>query len=212
MKILFLAANPQGTSRLRLDEEVNKIDESLQRSRLRDGFELVSKWAVDADALRRALLEEQPDIVHFSGHGEGAAGLVLEGEGDQPRPATAEALAGLFRIVQKIKPVQCVLFNACYAEEQAKAVVHHVDYVIGMKQAVRDDAAISFATAFYDGLGFGLGIEDAFDLGQNPIQFASADFSDSTRKATGLGQARMSDQVEPSADDLMPILLKRDST
>ncbi|MEH2082160.1 MAG: hypothetical protein V7K89_19945 [Nostoc sp.] len=40
MKILFLAANPPGTARLDLDKEVSKIDDGLQRSKLRDQFHL----------------------------------------------------------------------------------------------------------------------------------------------------------------------------
>lgn len=211
MKILFLAANPQGTTHLQLDEEVNKIDDGLQRSKLRDQFQLVSKWAVDAETLRRALLQEQPDIVHFSGHGEGKAGLVLVGEDGKPKPATANALAGLFKILQRIKNVQCVLFNACYAEEQAKAVVQHVDYVIGMSQAVRDDAAIAFATGFYDGLGYGLPIEDAFDLGRNAVQFELASFSTTTRKVTLVGLENIAEKAEPLADYLIPVLLKKES-
>lgn len=178
MKILFLAANPQGTAQLRLNEEVREIEEGLQRSKLRDQFQLVSKWAIDSNDLRRALLAEQPEIVHFSGHGEGQAGLVLVSHDNQPKPATAEALSGLFKQFPEVK---CVLLNACYAEMQAKAIVQHIDYVIGMKQAVRDDAAIAFATGFYDGLGYGKSIDIAFELGCNAIQFELASFSSTTR-------------------------------
>jgi hypothetical protein len=35
-KILILAANPQGTSRLRLDKEVRAIEDGLRRSHLHD--------------------------------------------------------------------------------------------------------------------------------------------------------------------------------
>src|SRR5258708_5111232 len=38
--ILFLAADPQRTSKLRLDEEVRAIDASLLRSPFRDRFDL----------------------------------------------------------------------------------------------------------------------------------------------------------------------------
>jgi hypothetical protein len=174
MKILFLAANPIGTNELQLDKEAKEIEEGLQRSKLRDQFTLVTKWAVDAETLRRAMLKEQPDVVHFSGHGEGQAGLVLLGQDGKPKPATAEALAGLFEIFRNVK---CVLLNACYAEVQAQGIIKHIDYVVGMKRAVRDDAAIAFATGFYDGLGYGLTIEDAFKLGCNAIQFEVASFS-----------------------------------
>lgn len=206
IKILFLAANPPGTARLDLDQEVSKIEDGLQRSRLKDRFQLVSKWAVDSNALRRALLEETPDIVHFSGHGEGEMGLVLVGQDGKAKPATGEALSGLF---QQFPTIKCVLLNACYAEVQAKAIVQHVDYVIGMRQAVRDDAAISFATGFYDGLGYDKSIDTAFALGCNAVQFELASFSKTlrSRKLIPVDLA----QTEPLPDHLVPILLKREA-
>jgi hypothetical protein len=156
---MFFSANPPETARLDLDREISKIEEGWQRSKLRDQFQLVSKWAVDSNSLRRALLEENSDIVHFPGHGGGEAGLLLVGQDRKPKPATAEALCGLFEHFPNIK---CVLLNVCYAEVQAKAIVQHIDYVIGMKQAVRDDAAIAFAPGFYDDLGYGKSIDVAF--------------------------------------------------
>jgi len=197
MKILFLAANPHGTSELQLDKEAKKIEDGLERSKLRDQFMLVTKWAVDSETLRRAMLKEQPDIVHFSGHGEGQAGLVLVGQDGEPKPATADALAGLFEIFRNVK---CVLLNACYAEVQAKAIVQYIDCVIGMERAVRDDAAIAFSTGFYDGLGYGLSIEDAFKLGRNAIQFELASFSSTTRKAIPVDFEEFGDKLELIAD------------
>ncbi len=46
MKILFLAANLQSTSRLNLEEEVREIEEGLRRSKLSDRFQLVQRWTV----------------------------------------------------------------------------------------------------------------------------------------------------------------------
>ena len=203
-KVLFLSANPDGTSHLHLDEEVKKIDDCLRMSKLRDQFQLITKFAVDASTLRQALLEEDPDIIHFSGHGEGQAGLVLVGQDNKPKPATADALSALFKLFPKIK---CVLLNACYAEEQAKAIVQHVAYVVGMKQAVRDDAAIAFATGFYDGLGYGRSIDDAFDLGRSAIQFELASFSNTTRKLIPVDF----ENVEALPDHLIPVLLKKEA-
>ena len=207
MKILFLAANPIGTNELQLDKEAKEIEEGLQRSKLRDQFTLVTKWAVDAETLRRAMLKEQPDVVHFSGHGEGQAGLVLLGQDGKPKPATAEALAGLFEIFRNVK---CVLLNACYAEVQAQGIIKHIDYVVGMKRAVRDDAAIAFATGFYDGLGYGLTIEDAFKLGCNAIQFEVASFSSTTRKAISVDFENAQETLVPLAEHLIPTLLRKE--
>lgn len=213
MKILFLAANPQGTDQLQLDQEAKKIEDGLERSKLREQFTLVTKWAVDAESLRRAMLKEQPDIVHFSGHGAGEVGLVLSSHDDHPKPATTDALSGLFEIFNDVK---CVLLNACFAEVQAKAIVQHIDYVIGMKRAVRDSAAIAFATGFYDGLGYGLDIEDAFKLGCNAIQFEMANFpscgsADQENRDIEIAQPDGKNSVLVKvSDDLNPTLLKKE--
>jgi hypothetical protein len=71
IKILFLAANPVNTSQLRLGEELRSIQAELERAKYRDRLELVSHWAVRVEDLSRALLEHKPQIVHFSGHGQG---------------------------------------------------------------------------------------------------------------------------------------------
>jgi hypothetical protein len=76
--ILFLGANPKDTGRLRLDQELRDITEGLQRAQKCDQFNLKQKWAVRPRDIQRAILDEQPQIVHFSGHGEGEAGLVFE--------------------------------------------------------------------------------------------------------------------------------------
>lgn len=166
-KILIVAANPKTTPNLRLDQEMRAIDEGLKRSKNRDEFILLSKWAVRTDDLRRALLDEEPCYIHFCGHGAGEEGILLEDESGYPRLVKAEALANLFKLFSN--QIECVILNACYSEVQAEAISQHIKYVIGMKQAIGDQSAIKFATGFYDSVGAGRTIEDAFELGKNAI-------------------------------------------
>lgn len=170
-KILTVAANPKTTPHLRLDQEVRAIDEGLKRSRNRDQFGLGSKWAVQTDDLRRALLDEEPCYVHFCGHGAGEEGILLEDELGYPKFVKAEALANLFKLFSN--QIECVILNACYSEVQAEAISQHIKYVIGMKQAVGDQTAIKFTTGFYDAIGAGRTIEDAFEFGKNAIGLES---------------------------------------
>src|SRR5688572_24153153 len=67
--ILFLPANPSGVDRLTLDEEARPVPAGLERSGLRDCFELVTRWAVRPLDLLRELRKLKPTVVHFSGHG-----------------------------------------------------------------------------------------------------------------------------------------------
>jgi hypothetical protein len=122
-KILILAANPLKTVHLRLDEEIREIDEGLRRSKWRDRFVLVKKTAVTARGLRQALLDEDPQIVHFSGHGAREDGLVLENLSGQPQLVETQALAKLFELFTD--SVECILLNACYSQIQATAIAQH---------------------------------------------------------------------------------------
>lgn len=167
-KILVLAANPKKTSSLRLDEEIREIDKSLRLSRNREQFSLEKQLAVKIEDLRRSLLDEEPHFVHFCGHGAGDDGLVVEDITGKPQFVKAEALANLFKLFSN--QIDCVILNACYSEVQAQAISQHIKYVIGMKQAIGDRAAIQFATGFYDAIGAGRGIEDAFEFGKNAIE------------------------------------------
>ncbi|MEM9008941.1 MAG: hypothetical protein AAGE59_36215 [Cyanobacteria bacterium P01_F01_bin.86] len=83
-KILILAANPNDVPPSRLDEEVRDIYEALDRAHKRDEFEVVQRWAVRPRDLQRAMLEVSPQIVHFTGHSDGAAGLFFEDVVGQP--------------------------------------------------------------------------------------------------------------------------------
>jgi hypothetical protein len=169
--ILILASSPVNAARLRLDKEVREIDEALRRSQKRDQFKLEQRWAVRADDLRRALLDTQPQIVHFCGHGIGPGGLLLEDETGQAKPVSTEALANLFELFADY--IECVVLNACYSDIQANAIVQQIPYVIGMRDAVGDKTAIKFAIGFYDGLGGrgvdGNGYETAHKFGCNAI-------------------------------------------
>lgn len=102
---------------LRLGEEVREIEAVLERSKNRDKFEMVSKWAVRVDDLRRTLLDHKPNIVHFCGHGAGIEGLVLEDNFGAIRLVSRESLASLFELFRSV--IECVLLNACYSEVQA---------------------------------------------------------------------------------------------
>ncbi|MEM6612423.1 MAG: CHAT domain-containing protein, partial [Cyanobacteria bacterium P01_C01_bin.72] len=166
MKILFLAANPESTNHLNLGEEAREIQDALDSSQLSSEFELIQRWKVRPKDFRRALLRHQPDIVHFSGHGSGKTGLIITNDAGESKKVSGNALAGLFAAFPMVK---CVLLNACYAEVQARSIVKHVDYVIGMKDTIYDNAARAFSIGFYDSLGYGKNFEEAFALGSNAI-------------------------------------------
>ncbi len=164
IRILILAANPKNTVQLRLYEEVRELDEGLRHSMNRDRFDLNIKWAIRPSDVRRAILEFQPHIVHFTGHGEGSA-IVFENDMGESKFVSAEAFAELFKLFSD--SVKCVMLNGCYSEVQAKAIAQYIYSVIGMTSAISDRAATEFSIGFYDALGAGRSIEDSYQFGCN---------------------------------------------
>ncbi|MDZ8241109.1 MAG: CHAT domain-containing protein [Nostoc sp. ChiQUE01a] len=158
-KILILAAVPRG---LCLDKEIREIQEAIRRAANRDLFEIGIRTAVRPQDIRRAIAEEQPQIVHFCGHGLEDGSLLLEDDGGNDKPVSPESLAFLFKLHADY--VKCVLLNACYSEQPAVAISQYINYVIGMNNPIQDKAAIAFTQGFYDGLGYkNLGNQDSFE-------------------------------------------------
>jgi len=162
--ILFVAADPTNASRLRLGEEFREIQEKLKLAKLRERFKLeLPQLSVRPTDISQALLDIQPKIVHFSGHGESTGSLCFENQLGQVHLVQPEALAALFE--QFANQVDCVLLNACYSENQAKAIGKYIKHVIGMHQSIGDKAAIAFAVGFYQALGAGRTVEEAHKFG-----------------------------------------------
>jgi Caspase domain/CHAT domain len=186
--ILVLAANPMNSTRLALDKEISEIEKSLRRSTNRDGFKLVSRLAVGTQDLRQALLEMEPQIIHFCGHGSSRSkssdvpgsrklnavsgevdegGIFLQDDNGKAQLVTGKALTNLLSLFDD--RLECVILNSCYSSAQADLIKQRIPIVIGMKQAIGDKAAIEFSRGFYDALGAGRSIDQAFEFGCNAI-------------------------------------------
>ena len=161
-KILILAAVPD---RIRLDREIRKIQLAIERATNRDIFEIKIRTAVGTKDIRRAIAEEQPQIVHFCGHGEEDGSLQLEDDGGNHKLVAPESLAFLFELHADY--VKCVVLNACYSEKPAEAISQYINYVIGMNSAIADNAALVFSEGFYDGLGYISNNQDIFQRAFN---------------------------------------------
>lgn len=196
--ILFVASNPINSGQLRLGEELRRIDEGLRMSPHRERFDLRQTLATRPADFQDAVLEIEPAIVHFSGHGTDGVddptstgsrssfnpegninqdgGLLFENDDGYAQTVDSEALGGLFRLFSS--SVRCVLLNACYSQNQAQAIGKHVPYVIGMSRAIPDDTAIAFAVGFYKAIASGKDIEFSFEFAKNRIQMKGLSGSD----------------------------------
>lgn len=164
VSILFLASEPTDNPPLRLGEEFREIQERLKLAKLRERFRLeLPQLSIRSIDISQALLDIQPQIVHFSGHGTTTGALCFEDQVGQTYLVHPDAVAALFQ--QFANQIQCVVLNACYSQEQASAIANHINYVIGTDQEIDDKASIAFSAGFYQALGAGRTIEEAYGLG-----------------------------------------------
>jgi len=200
MKVLFLGANALDTSRLRIPAELRDVKEEIERAANRKDIDFRAELAVRPTDLSRLLLDDRPDIVHFSGHGmelrvhtaatngptrefdapekpdetpenkPAESAILLENSAGKAVPVPPDALTSLFGI---LKSQRCLVLNACFSSAQAQTIAKHVDCVIGMKRAIGDESAIVFASGFYQALARGSSVKEAFELGKNLIAICS---------------------------------------
>ncbi len=78
IRILFLTADSTDTVRLRLQKELRDIKESLRQANLRSSFQLDYAFSVRPGDISQAILDFEPHIVHFSGHGTSTGELCFE--------------------------------------------------------------------------------------------------------------------------------------
>lgn len=176
VKILFLAANPTNTKRLRVDAEMREIDETLRQTKYRDYFEVKSYGAVRFFDIQNYLLLHRPHVVHFSGHGSESGEILLEDDDGHSQRISASDMSKLFEVLKD--NTRCVLLNACYLENQAQVIAKYVDCVIGMSKEISDLASRKFSVAFYNALGNGKDVKSAFDLGRANIGSENRDEQD----------------------------------
>lgn len=210
MKILILAANPKKD--LDLDVEIRDLQGVIARSRKQEQLDVVPCLAVrPREDLQDLLFTHDPDILHFCGHGRGEQGLVFH-EGQM---LPGNVLADLLELYAD--KVKCVLLNACYSEVQAEAIVQHIDYVIGIRQGIKDKAAIAFTTGFYRALSYGRPIEQCFKFGCNQIQLAMLETEESISRSAIPEEQRKLEVIEvventiSLPEELKPVLKRKTS-
>jgi|WetSurMetagenome_2_1015567.scaffolds.fasta_scaffold108264_2 hypothetical protein len=166
--ILFCLADPANLSHLRLSQEMRDIDLAITRSKLRETFSIHFSFSIRPEDFAHKLQAHRPHIVHFSGHGARKGKLCFEDERGNYCKVEPGMIAEL--LSQFKEKVNCVVLNACCSQEAASVIVEHIDYVVGMKTEISDQAAIAFSVGFYQAIGHGESIPAAFELGKKQIQ------------------------------------------
>ena len=165
--ILFTLSDPQNLPRLQLSFEARNIDFALKGSNLRDRYNLVFSFSIRPEDLTGSLLQHEPHIVHFSGHGSKSGDLCFEDEKGKHCKVSVNDISDIFDLCKK--HIECVVLNACTTAETAAVLSEHVAYAVGMQKEISDEAACAFASGFYEAIGFGKSVEQAYSLGKTRI-------------------------------------------
>lgn len=167
-----------GTNRLALEEEFRAIVHELRLTGDRDAVELRTGWTTSIDELMRQLNSYQPTVIHFSGHGGGRAGLVLDDDGIAQRLSPGV----LPRILETAAPAtRIVVLDACFDDELAEALAEVVDCVVGTTAEITDAATRKFAVAFYRALGYHRSVGNAFAQASATLALAGGSASSMPR-------------------------------
>ncbi|MBW4542281.1 MAG: CHAT domain-containing protein [Myxacorys chilensis ATA2-1-KO14] len=162
IKPVLILSTPQKNPSQRI-KEVREIGDALRRSRHRQQFEVQNKLEVGASDFSSALSEIQPYIVDIAGCEDGIEDLFIEDDSNNKESIRLGELISKFFDFHR--SVVCIILNGCYLEDQAREIVQHVEFVIGINQHLGERKILAFLTEFYFHLGTGITIQDSYKAG-----------------------------------------------
>jgi NTP pyrophosphatase (non-canonical NTP hydrolase) len=148
-RVLVVFASPSDRSALAYGEEAEAVRRAIVAGSERDKITVEIRLATTAAGLQQALVEQDYDILHISGHGD-AAGPELQDEFGQAEVLSLERLRDL---VELNRSLSCVILNSCYALSEIDRPLGPA--TIGMTATIQDTTAIAFASSFYSALAAG---------------------------------------------------------
>lgn len=195
--VLLVCANPRGTDSLRLSEEERTLKEAIRLSKHPDSIKVTVLNAATIDDLRRELLRARFDVVHFSGHGT-RSGLVFEDTDGRLMVPDSAALAEML----ERRGIKAAVLNACYSLTTGSFGSLALDYTIAMEGPIADKSAIEFSRGFYDAIGAGLDVVEAYSEGLSCCKLKRLSLSAVLlRRGAAIAATPVVDSVGPGARD-----------
>ena len=168
LTILFLSANPINKAQLELEREVAEIRRRLISAGTYYKFRVIHERETRAAFIASCIMRYNPDIIHFSGHGNIKGEVSFLDDFNQGILASPKLLSEIFSLASS--KTKIVVFNACYSEIQAKEVTKFIDFAIGMNDQIEDEYAILFSSGFYEALAHNKSIDEAFKITKHSLR------------------------------------------
>ncbi len=181
IRVLAVAAHPEGFSPLAFRDELEGLRRSLEDLQHAEWLELDILEGATRDTLRRKLDEKSFHILHFIGHGtfdqqRGGGVILLEGEAGGPDPMGAQELSVLLGAHPELR---LVVLNVCHGAKGngaelfsglAQSLIQGgLPAVVAMQSAISDRAAILFSRCFYESLAAREPIDRAISKTRNAM-------------------------------------------
>ncbi len=181
LRILVVIASPPDFGRLHAEEEWDKISRALDPLIRSGAVEVHRLPQATLDDLRRALRQEEWNVLHFIGHGgfdqstrDGI--LIFQDAAGRSRPVSSQDLGIL---LHDHDPLRLVVLNACEgarSDQQdpfsgtAQGLMQQgVPAAIAMQFEISDKAAITLASELYSAICDGYSLEAAVTAARKAI-------------------------------------------
>ncbi len=174
----------------KLKEERHAIPKALQRATDQGWCDTHVEPDATADDLfadfNNAELRSRIAVFHYAGHASGT-GWHLENEDSLANKiAHIEGTAGW---LCDLPNLELIFLNGCNTQEQIESIHAQCNKnIVATAAAINDDVAVDFAKAFYQALGEGRSIDDAFAGAENYVKVKVGGNTRSTWKIPPSGQ------------------------
>jgi pentapeptide repeat protein/CHAT domain-containing protein len=167
VKILYMFALPRDQHSIPVEGEYKAIVDAIQRSKYRDQILTSDYPGVSLKDFQSVIETYKPNVLHFSGHASQVGDLVFQGPKEESQKVPKDPFTNAFKLLGE--NLKLVVLSACYSKDQAEGVSKHVDRVIGIDEEIDGDKAVMFSEKFYESIGNGKSVEEAFDWAKNQV-------------------------------------------
>jgi len=188
LKILAVISSPEGYRQLNTEHEKDLLNQAVSPL-VKNGI-ITIKWLEHAtiENIQWELIEEKYHVFHFIGHGgfdskkRDEGGLILEDGKSNGIWTGAERIGTLLHDQRSLR---LAVLNVCegariskndlYSGVATTLIQKGIPAVVAMQFEISDDAAITFAKAFYKGLIYGLPVDAATAEARKAVYFMPND-------------------------------------
>jgi len=121
------------------------------------------------------IINHQPEILHFSGHGNQSALCFADKDG---KDVIVAGQAFLDLIQLHSNTIECVILNSCQSLDICKLMTGKGIFLIGCDGSIGDNAALAFSGGFYEAIADGRNYEEAFNAGKAQVNLQIGQHAD----------------------------------